>query len=99
MYWLASVDARNASPRAALKRDCSISPPTVSKAAATPSRTPRSSSVSSPAAGISPKLRYAFVSVLLTRLPQLASSSSLLRRTNSGQLNDESCVSGPAAVR
>ena len=46
-----------------------------------------------------PKWRCAFTSVRLTRLPQFASSSSLLRRTNSSHVKSASCVSGPPAVR
>ena len=38
-------------------------------------------------------------SVRLTRLPQFATSSSLLRRTNSAQVKSVSWFSGPAAVR
>ena len=34
----------------------------------------------------------------LTRLPQVATSSSLFRRTNSLQVKSVSCVSGPATA-
>ena len=99
MYWFASELTRIVSAIAALKRACSIRPPMSANAAATASRSAVSVAVSSPGCGTSPKLRCALTSVRLTRLPQLASSSSLLRRTNSSHVKSVSCVSGPAAVR
>ena len=54
-------------------------------------------SVSTPAAGISPKLLWIIVAVRLTRLPQPATSSPLLRWTNSAQVKSLSWFSGPAA--
>ena len=47
----------------------------------------------------SSKLRRVSVSTRLTRLPQRATSSSLLRRTYSAQVKSESLVSGMMAVR
>src|SRR6266511_1667560 len=98
-YWLPMVESRMASARAALKRDWSISSPTLSKPASIAASVSLSDLVSAPGCGTVPKVRYAFVSVRLTRLPQFASSSSLLRRRNSAQVKSVSCVSGPAAVR
>ena len=43
-------------------------------------------------------LRAANETVRLTRLPQLATSSSLLRRTNSLQVKSVSWFSGPATA-
>ena len=83
-------------PEAAALDDAS---PTVSKPPSTPASSASSSAVSSPGSGTAPKFRCAFVSVRLTRLPQFASSSSLLRRTNSAHVKSVSCVSGPAATR
>ena len=50
-----------------------------------------------PAAGISPKFLAIMLAVRLTRLPQPATSSELVRCTNSAQVKSESLVSGPAA--
>ena len=47
--------------------------------------------------GISPKLLAIIAAVRLTRLPQPATSSSLLRCTNSAQVKSASWFSGPAA--
>ncbi len=52
--------------------------------------------VSAPAAGIDPMLRAANETARFTRLPQVATSSSLLRRTNSLQVKSVSWFSGPA---
>ena len=49
------------------------------------------------AAGISPKFFAIMVAVRLTRLPHPATSSKLLRVTNSAQVKSVSEVSGPAA--
>ena len=54
--------------------------------------------VSAPAGGISPKFLAIRFAVRLTRLPQPATSSSLVRRTNSAQVKSESWFSGPAAA-
>ena len=40
----------------------------------------------------------AIETVRLTRLPQPATSSSLVRRTNSAQVKSVSCASGPATA-
>ena len=71
--------------------------PTVSKPPSTARMTAALASVSSPGCGTARKFLYALVSVRLTRLPQLATSSSLFLRTNSAQVKSVSCVSGPAA--
>src|SRR5262249_50423168 len=49
-----------------------------------------------PGGGIEPMLRAANEIDRLTRLPQVATSSSLLRRTNSLQVKSVSWFSGPA---
>ena len=59
---------------------------------------PGRGSVSVPGGGIDPMLRAANDTALLTRLPQLATSSSLLRRTNSAQVKSVSWFSGPATA-
>ena len=59
----------------------------------------RSASVSSPGAGIVPMFFAVIEIVRLTRLPQPATSSSLLRRTNSDQVKSVSWFSGPAVAR
>ena len=56
-YWFPMLERRIASANAALNRDCSISSPTLSKPDATASSACRSSGVSSPGVGTSPKLR------------------------------------------
>ena len=48
--------------------------------------------------GISPMFFAANATARFTRLPQVATSSSLLRRTNSLQVKSVSCVSGPATA-
>jgi hypothetical protein len=75
---------------AALKRHRRSESPTLAKAARDRSSRARSPAVSSPAAGISPTLRAANETVRFTRFPQFATSSSLLRRTNSLQVKSVS---------
>src|SRR5699024_8112767 len=58
----------------------------------------RSASVSSPGVGMAPKFLWIRLAVRLTRLPQPATSSSLVRRLNSDQVKSESCDSGPATA-
>ena len=48
--------------------------------------------------GIAPKFFAAIEIDRLTRLPQPATSSSLLRRRNSAQVKSVSLLSGPAAA-
>ena len=55
-------------------------------------------SSSSPGAGISPNFLAIMEAVRLTRLPHPATSSPLVRRTNSAHVKSESEVSGPAAL-
>ena len=99
-YLFASRASCSASLERGLEARASISVADRRRSRARPRRAaPRPRSVSSPGSGTSPKLRWAFVSVRLTRFPQVATSSSLLRRTNSAQVKSVSCVSGPAAVR
>ena len=98
-YWLTVEAMRIASPSAARNRPPSICAPTMSNPEATPASSASSMSVRVPGSGTTPKLRCALVSVRLTRLPQFASSSSLLRRTNSAHVKSASWVSGPAAIR
>ncbi len=57
-----------------------------------------SASVSTPGFGIAPTFFAAIEIDRLTRLPQPATSSSLLRRRNSDQVKSVSCVSGPATA-
>ena len=70
----------------------------MAKAARAVASSVRSASVSSPAAGIAPKFLAAIEIDRLTRLPQPATSSSLLRRRNSAQVKSVSVVSGPATA-
>src|ERR1700745_2719609 len=95
-YLLASETVRIASVIANLNRDRDQWAPTVVKAAREFSSSAWSTSVSWVAAGISPTLRAANDTARLTRLPQVATSSSLLRRTNSLQVKSVSWFSGPA---
>ena len=97
-YLLASATVRIASVIAALNRDRPSDSPTAPNACRDASRMAWSASVSAPGAGISPMLRAANDTVRLTRLPQLASSSSLLRRMNSAQVKSVSWFSGPATA-
>ena len=69
----------------------------MSKPPRTAASTASSTGSSAPAAGISPKLLAIIVAVRLTRLPQPATSSELLRWTNSAQVKSASWLSGPAA--
>ncbi len=96
-YLLTSATVRIASASAAFWRCRPISSPTTANAPSTVSSSALSSAVSSPAAGISPKLLAIMFAVRLTRLPQPATSSSLVRRTNSAQVKLLSWFSGPAA--
>ena len=99
VYSLTSEASLIASASPARKRTASICSPTASKPASTASISSRSRAVSSPGSGTAPKLRNVLVSVRLTRLPQVATSSSLFLRTNSAQVKSVSWVSGPAAIR
>ena len=69
----------------------------MSKPARTVASTSSSTGSSSPQGGISPKLLATIVAVRLTRLPQPATSSELLRVTKSAHVKAASEVSGPAA--
>ncbi len=71
--------------------------PTVSKPAATVASSSSSTGSTAYGCGISPKLLAIIAAVRLTRLPQPATSSLLLRWTNSAQLKSASWLSGPAA--
>ena len=97
-YLLASPKVRIASVIAALNLDRPSASPTAANAARERRRISVSASVSWPAGGIEPMLRAANEIDRLTRLPQLASSSSLLRRTNSVQVKSVSWFSGPATA-
>jgi hypothetical protein len=83
---------------AAFCRCLPISSPTVVKPSRATASSAWSSAVSSPAGGIAPKFFAAIEIDRLTRLPQPATSSSLLRRTNSAQVKSVSLDSGPAAA-
>ena len=69
----------------------------MSKPPRTAASTASSTGSSVAAAGISPKLLAIIVAVRLTRLPQPATSSELLRVTKSAHVKAASEVSGPAA--
>ncbi len=97
-YLLASASVRIASVIAALNLDRPSASPTGPNAALDRWSIAESVSVSWPACGIAPMLRAANEIDLLTRFPQLASSSSLLRRTNSLQVKSVSWFSGPATA-
>ena len=94
-YLFASPTVRIASVIAALNRDLPSDSPTAPNACREPSRIAWSASVSSPAAGIAPMFLAANEMLRLTRFPQLATSSSLLRRMNSLQVKSVSWFSGP----
>ena len=57
-----------------------------------------SAGVSVPGPGISPMFLAAKTTARFTRFPQVATSSSLLRRTNSLQVKSVSWFSGPATA-
>src|SRR5215468_10690414 len=95
-YLLASPNVRITSVMAALNRDLDSDSPTEANARLEPSKSARSASVSSPAGGIEPMFLAANEMLRLTRFPQLATSSSLLRRMNSLQVKSVSWFSGPA---
>jgi hypothetical protein len=97
-YLLASPTSRIASVMASFCRCFSISRPTVSNASRALRSSVSSASVRSPAGGIAPKFFAAIEIDRLTRLPQPATSSSLLRRRNSAQVKSVSVVSGPATA-
>ena len=82
----------------ALNRDRPSEPPTRSKAWRERSRISRSAPFSSPGSGIEPMFLAANDTERFTRLPQVATSSSLLRRRNSLQVKSVSWFSGPAAA-
>ncbi|OPZ48139.1 MAG: hypothetical protein BWY91_03235 [bacterium ADurb.BinA028] len=81
----------------ALNRCRSMCPPTVSNPSRIAASNSSSIGSSGPAAGISPKRLWIIDAVRLTRLPQPATSSELLRWTNSAQVKSLSWFSGPAA--
>ena len=95
-YLLASATVRIASVIANLNREAARCSPTVPKACRDLSSSSWSRPVSAPAAGIEPMLRAANETARFTRFPQVATSSSLLRRTNSLQVKSVSWFSGPA---
>jgi hypothetical protein len=96
-YLFTSATTRIASPIPCLNRCRAMRPPTVPNACSTASSSAVSSEVRSPASGISPKFFAIMVAVRFTRLPQPATSSPLVRRTNSAQVKSLSWFSGPAA--
>ena len=98
MYLLASATVRIASFTPALNRDRDSAAPTWPNACRDRSRMSRSASVRWPGSGIEPMLRAANDTDRLTRLPQVATSSSLLRRRNSLQVKSVSWFSGPATA-
>ncbi len=97
-YLLASAVVRSAAVMAALNRDRDNGSATWPNASRDRCSIARSGSVSAPGGGIDPTLRAANDTALLTRLPQLATSSSLLRRTNSAHVKSVSWFSGPATA-
>ena len=97
-YLLTSATARIASLIACLIRLRPMRSPTTANAASAAASTASSSGVVSPSGGISPKFLLIRLAVRLTRLPQPATSSSFVRRTNSAQVKSESWFSGPAAA-
>src|SRR3954451_5769998 len=98
-YLLASATTRIDSLTADFIRDRSRSAPTVANAASVVANSFRSAAVRSPADGISPMFFAVNDSERLTRLPQAATSSSLLRRTTAAQVKSVSEFSGPLADR
>ncbi len=70
----------------------------MSKPAATVASSSSSTGSTAYGCGISPKLLAIIAAVRLTRLPQPATSSLLLRWTNSAQLKSASWFSGPAGA-
>ena len=99
MYRLASWTTRIASLTAARLRWVPSSPPTLSKPADVVASSPWSTGCSSPGAGISPKFLWIRLAVRLTRLPQPATSSELVRVLKSAHVKSESWFSGPATDR
>ena len=99
MYRLASWTTRIASPIAALLRWPPSSSPTLPNPAAVVVSSAWSTGCSSPAAGISPKFLAIMLAVRLTRLPQPATSSVLVRVLKSAHVKSESWFSGPLTDR
>ena len=97
-YLFASATVRIASLMANLNRDADRCSPTAPNACRDRASRSWSRSVSAPASGIEPMFLAANETARLTRLPQVATSSSLLRRTNSLQVKSVSWVSGPATA-
>ena len=99
-YLLASATTFMASPMACFCRCRAIRSPTVAKPAFAVSSSAWSASVSPAGStgGIAPKFFAAIDTERLTRLPQPATSSSLLRRRNSAQVKSVSLLSGPATA-
>ena len=97
-YLFASPTTRIASPIAAFCRLRDSRSPTGANAPDVVASSARSSSVSSPGVGTAPTFLAAIDTVRLTRLPQPATSSSLLRRRNSAQVKSVSWFSGPATA-
>jgi hypothetical protein len=96
-YLFAAATAFMASPIPARTLLAPIRSPTVSNAAFVVASSSRSTSSSSPGSGTAPKFFAAMAIERFTRLPQPATSSSLLRRRNSAHVKSESWFSGPAA--
>jgi len=98
-YLFASPTTRITSCSAAFAWLRAMSVPTGSNAARDAARAASSDAVSAPGAGIDPTFLATIDRVRLTRLPQPATSSVLLRVTNCSQVKSVSLDSGPAAVR
>src|ERR1700733_6793968 len=90
-YLLASAVVRRAAVIAALNLDRDSASPTWPNASLECSRTARSGAVRVPGGGIEPMLRAANETDRFTRLPQLATSSSLLRRGESAPGEGGAC--------
>jgi len=98
-YLLAAKTTSMALPMAAFCRLWASRAPTSPKPDSAVASTVWSMSSSSPVAGMAPRFLAVIDTVRFTRLPQAATSSSLLRRTNSAQVKSVSWFSGPAMAR
>ena len=96
-YAFASPTTRMTSASAAFCRCRSSEAPTVANAPRTVASSSSSTGSAAYAGGISPKFFAIMAAVRLTRLPQPATSSLLLRCTNSFHEKSASWFSGPAA--
>ena len=96
MYRLASWTTRMASPIAARWRCVPMSSPTRPNAVVVVASRASSTVVRGPGSGIAPTFLWIMLAVRLTRLPQPATSSSLVRRLKSAQVKSASWLSGPA---